>query len=118
MVVNLFIAVICDAVHVMKDENKAGFGGLSMGNENISMSYYLSECPSGAMKEDSNYYQAPGHLHGSELHRLKQLQLQLNEMVIVQEQMRTKMELLAKLLQDKQLRDCPLPPDVTKTLSY
>ncbi len=117
MVVNLLIAVICDAVYVMNYENKAGFGGLSMGNENI-MSNDLGECQSRAMKGDSNYYQASGHLHGSELHRLKQLQLQLNEMVIVQEQMRKQMELLAKLLQDKELRDCPLPPAIRTTLTY
>jgi hypothetical protein len=90
VVVNLIIAVICDAVHVLGNENKAGLYGLD-GEESL-----LS-------KKDKPFYindqvqEAPSS-QSTATQRLEELQQQLDEMVMVQDQMRRTIEVLSSRL--------------------
>lgn len=88
VVVNLIIAVICDAVHVMGNDSKAALVG------------YESEDFSEGM--DSNLYDG-GINHTSPVsteQRLQDLQQQLDEMVMVQDQMKTTIEVLIQQLRE------------------
>ena len=93
MVVNLVIAVICDAVHVLGNENKAGLYGFE--EEEL------------VAKRDRPFYpeqiqaaQAipPSNSSSSAAQRLEELQKQLDEMVMVQDQMRRTIEILSSRL--------------------
>eukprot|EP00571_Detonula_confervacea_P009381 CAMPEP_0172325084 /NCGR_PEP_ID=MMETSP1058-20130122/53125_1 /TAXON_ID=83371 /ORGANISM="Detonula confervacea, Strain CCMP 353" /LENGTH=548 /DNA_ID=CAMNT_0013041539 /DNA_START=39 /DNA_END=1682 /DNA_ORIENTATION=+ len=87
VIVNLMIAVICDAVHVLGNEGKARLEG-----------YGSEDFPSRSMWGNS-YEGDTNHATGAE-HRLQQLQQQLDEMVMMQEQMRTTIEVLITQLQE------------------
>jgi hypothetical protein len=118
VIVNLIIAVICDAVRVMGDEKKNDLtGGMSPTNRstdpagdmsptngsNLWGMAYDVDRPFGAVNVESG---ALDRVPRSALHRLQLLQRQLDETVVVQEQMMSKIELLTelltKLLQDKE----------------
>ena len=114
VVVNLIIAVICDAVRVMGDDSKNDLtGGMSPMNRPTDLAGGISpttrtnhrgigydiDRPFGAVSIESG---AVGLAPKSGLHQLQLLQRQLDETVVVQEQMMSKIELLAKLLQDKE----------------
>ena len=110
VVVNLIIAVICDAVHVVGDERKK-YDLINMSPTNrstdpagdMSPNYrgmdYDVDLPFGTVNAESG---ALDRAPRSTLHRLQLLKRQLDEMVVVQEQMMSKIELLTKLLQDKE----------------
>lgn len=92
IVVNLVIAVICDAVHVLGGETKAGLYGFE--EEELKK------------KNDRPFYQnvqaippAPStYSSSSAAQRLEELQKQLDEMVMVQDQMRRTIEILSSRL--------------------
>lgn len=92
IVVNLVIAVICDAVHVLGGESKAGLYGFE--EEELKK------------KNDRPFYQnveaippAPStYSSSSAAQRLEELQKQLDEMVMVQDQMRRTIEILSSRL--------------------
>lgn len=84
MVVNLIIAVICDAVHVLGNEKKAGLYG------------YDSE--SLISKTDKPVVQATPSSQSTAAQRLEELHHQLDEMVKAQDQMRRTIEVLSSRL--------------------
>ena len=98
MVVNLIIAVICDPVHVLGNSDKAGLEG------------YDSE--GGSRGENSFEHNSPETAPYTTEGRLQELQLQLDEMVLVQDQMRKTIEVLIKQLQGSDASEyrTSLPP--------
>eukprot|EP00986_Skeletonema_menzelii_P016578 scaffold15059_cov146-Skeletonema_menzelii.AAC.18 len=84
VVVNLIIAVICDAVHVLGNEKKAGLYG------------YDSE--SLISKTDKPVVQATPSSQSTAAQRLEELHHQLDEMVKAQDQMRRTIEVLSSRL--------------------
>jgi len=88
VVVNLIIAVICDAVHVLGNEGKAGMQG-----------YDSDDYPPEGMEalpNEGGALQLPTASNTER--RVEELQRQLDEMVYVQEKMRTTIEFLVKQL--------------------
>ena len=88
MVVNLIIAVICDAVHVLGNENKAGLYGYD--SDGSLVSKYTKPYPPDQV-QGAPSFQSPAQ-------RLEELQKQLDEMVMVQEQMMRTIEVLTSTL--------------------
>jgi len=90
VVVNLIIAVICDAVHVLGNENKAGLYGFD-GEESLlsknDKEFYMRDQVQDAPSSQSTATQ-----------RLEELQQQLDEMVMVQDQMRRTIKVLSSRL--------------------
>ncbi len=86
MVVNLIIAVICDAVHVLGNENKAGLYG------------YDSESLKSKTDKPVGLVQVVPSSQSTAAQRLEELQQQLDEMVKTQDQMRRTIEVLSSRL--------------------
>lgn len=99
MVVNLIIAVICDAVHVLGSTSKEGLHG------SFSVSSYA---PSQARIEEAEVSSRSSGMicppNTTEL-RLGELQMQLDEMVLVQEEMKKTIALLIDKLRENAYRD-------------
>ena len=104
VVVNLMIAVICDAVHVLGNSDKAGLEGY--------------DAEEGSVEENSFEHKSPETAPYTTEGRLQELQLQLDEMVMVQDQMRKTIEVLIKQLQGSDASESrtSLPP--TEQLSH
>ena len=98
VVVNLMIAVICDAVHVLGNSDKAGLEGY--------------DAEEGSGEESSVEHNSPETAPYTTEGRLQELQLQLDEMDMVQDQMRKTIEVLIKQLQGSDASGCrtSLPP--------
>jgi len=100
VVVNLIVAVICDAVHVLGNENKAGLHGCDSDD-------YRSEDME--YEDDMNHMRSPA---SATERRLQELQKQLDEMVSVQDQLRTTIEVLINQLLENSVREvAPLSMD-------
>ena len=93
---NLIIAVICDAVHVLGAEGKSGLHG----NES-------DDYPSAS--KDENLYVDDEYPASTTDQRIEQLQQQLDEMVTVQEQMKSTIEILVKKLHYNASREAEAP---------
>lgn len=89
MVVNLIIAVICDAVHVLGNENKAGLYGYD--SESLQSKTDKPDHP-------PDQVQAVPSSLSTATQRLEELQKQLDEMVKTQDQMRRTIEVLSSRL--------------------
>lgn len=101
VVVNLIVAVICDAVHVLGNENKAALHGCESDD-------YRSEDME-AYEDEMNHMTSPA---SATERRLLELQQQLDEMVSVQDQLRTTIEVLIKQLLENAAREvAPLSID-------
>ena len=101
MVVNLIVAVICDAVHVLGNENKAALHGCESDD-------YRSEDME-AYEDEMNHMTSPA---SATERRLLELQQQLDEMVSVQDQLRSTIEVLIKQLLENAAREvAPLSID-------
>eukprot|EP00578_Thalassiosira_sp_NH16_P032327 CAMPEP_0181078910 /NCGR_PEP_ID=MMETSP1071-20121207/1740_1 /TAXON_ID=35127 /ORGANISM="Thalassiosira sp., Strain NH16" /LENGTH=569 /DNA_ID=CAMNT_0023160261 /DNA_START=181 /DNA_END=1890 /DNA_ORIENTATION=- len=96
VVMNLIIAVICDAVHVLGAEGKSGLHG----NES-------DDYPSAS--KDENLYVDDEYPASTTDQRIEQLQQQLDEMVTVQEQMKSTIEILVKKLHYNASREAEAP---------
>ena len=90
MVVNLIIAVICDAVHVLGNENKAGLYGYD--SDSLRSKTDIPDHP-----PDHQVQVAPSS-QSTATQRLEELQQQLDEMVKTQDQMRRTIEVLSSRL--------------------
>ena len=90
VVVNLIIAVICDAVHVMGNDSKANLVG-----------YESDEDFSGGI--ESNLHDGGINSTSTE-QRLQDLQQQLDEMVLMQDQMKTTIDVLIQQLRENAAR--------------
>ena len=99
VVVNLIIAVICDAVHVLGAESKAGLEGYTEetfpGNGEGDGRQWLKGVESKS-EESMNNKETPY----SREDRLRDLELKLDEMVLIQEHMRKTIEVLINTLQE------------------
>lgn len=91
VVVNLIIAVICDAVHVLGNENKAGLHG----SDDSEQDFLDNAFYGGDMNNSTNPTEQ----------RLEELQGQLNEMADVQDQMRITIEMLVGQLRENAERE-------------
>jgi len=89
VVVNLIIAVICDAVHVLGNENKAGLYGYD--SESLQSKTDKPDHP-------PDQVQAVPSSLSTATQRLEELQKQLDEMVKTQDQMRRTIEVLSSRL--------------------
>ncbi|KAL7529774.1 hypothetical protein ACHAXR_005448 [Thalassiosira sp. AJA248-18] len=94
VVVNLIIAVICDAVHVLGNENKAGIHGYDSDS-------YQSEVNEAKSHESERGMISPANTTAG---RLEALEQQLNEMVFMQDQMMTTIEVLVKQLRENAIK--------------
>lgn len=94
VVVNLIIAVICDAVHVMGNDSKAGLVGFE--SEELRSIGMESDLYDGGVNKMTN--------PASTEQRLQDLQRQLEEMVLVQDQMKTTIEVLMQQLSQNAVR--------------
>ncbi len=114
VVVNLIIAVICDAVHVMGGDEKAGLMGEDesyFSRESIHVINDMEERRSGRENNlptllESNSFHDISHISGLTRkrpteQRLEELQNKLEEMVQVQDQMRKTIEALTVKLMEK-----------------
>jgi len=90
VVVNLIIAVICDAVHVLGNENKAGLYGYD--SDSLRSKTDIPDHP-----PDHQVQVAPSS-QSTATQRLEELQQQLDEMVKTQDQMRRTIEVLSSRL--------------------
>jgi hypothetical protein len=97
VVVNLIIAVICDAVHVLAETGKAGLHGDSEESEGGHFYY----------EDDVNYATPPATYTQQ---RLEVMQRQLDEMTKVQEHMGRTIELLVRRLGENGVREEELVP--------
>jgi len=95
VVVNLIIAVICDAVHVLGNENKAGLYGFDSDDDSL-----LSKTKKATDKpiHPPDQVQVAPSSQSTATQRLEELQHQLDEMVKVQDQMRRTIEVLSSRL--------------------
>lgn len=91
---NLIIAVICDAVHVMGTDVKGGLHGYESS---------VDEQSAGGTKP--NETNAPADESTSTELRLQELQRQLDEMVTVQEQMRTTIHVLITQIRENAAKE-------------
>ena len=92
VVVNLIIAVICDAVHVLGQDDKECIQG------------YESDV-SPLLESDEGPYQDDYPPPNAAEQRIGHLQMQLDEMVLVQDQMKETIELLIQRLQENAARE-------------
>ena len=88
VVVNLIIAVICDAVHVLSKEDKAGLYGFDLDD-------YPPEANEANSYEGDMQNTRPTTITEQ---RLEELQKQLDDMVIGQEKMKTVIAVLVEQL--------------------
>lgn len=86
---NLIIAVICDAVHVLGNENKAGLYGYD--SDSLQSKTDRPDHP-------PDQVQAAPSSQSTATQRLEELQQQLDEMVKTQDQMRRTIEVLSSRL--------------------
>ena len=99
MVVNLIIAVICDAVHVLGKPDKDGLHGY---DSNEFMSGGIRNSLS--LEESLKIGEEVQQMNHTEL-RLQELQQQLDEMVIVQKEMGAMIDMLVKTLRENAERE-------------
>ena len=93
VVVNLMIAVICDAVHVLGKDVKEGL----VGSETSSYPDYEPQSDDmAALSRDSDMVIPPNYTQ----QRLEELQMQLDDMVILQGHMQKTIELLIRKIKD------------------
>ena len=104
VVVNLIIAVICDAVHVLGNSDKANLEGYSEDNypannvEGETRQWLKGQ--SGDALDTNSFGASEGNGQPYTMEqRLHELELQLDEIMIVNEQMRKTIEVLTKQLQ-------------------
>jgi len=104
VVVNLIIAVICDAVHVLGNSDKANLEGYSEDNypannvEGETRQWLKGQ--SGDALDTNSFGASEGNGQPCTMEqRLHELELQLDEIMIVNEQMRKTIEVLSKHLQ-------------------
>jgi len=95
VVVNLIIAVICDAVHVLGNENKAGLYGYD--SEEGSLLSKTKKATDKPIHPPDQVQVAPSS-QSTATQRLEELQHQLDEMVKAQDQMRRTIEVLSSRL--------------------
>jgi len=113
VVVNLIIAVICDALHILNDQDIL----LGIVSE-IDMSQDPEE-RSHQFKDDDMIHATNNNSTSPTERRLEELQTQLNDMVLVQDQMRRTIEVLIKQLKENARREAkylsinPSPPQTT-----
>ena len=126
VVVNLIIAVICDAVHVMGGDDKAGLLGeddSSKGDEDSAIhpnnNYTEDQLPT---VMESNSFQGHNIMNNAARQkrpaeqRLQDLQQKLDEMVMVQDQMRRTIQALTlKLKENAGKNKSPAIPSLTST---
>jgi len=91
IVVNLIIAVICDAVHVLGDEDKMAL----QGNDNLSPRNHPMQAASIDEGDPNKFAEQP---YPASDDRLRDLTMKLDEMMRVQEQMQKTMIRLAQRL--------------------
>ena len=103
VVVNLIIAVICDAVHVLGNSDKANLEGYSEDKypannvEGEARQWYKGQ--SGDAMETNSFEASEGNGQPYTMEqRLQELELQLDEIMTVNEQMRKTIEVLTKQL--------------------
>ena len=102
VVVNLIIAVICDAVHVLGSEDKAGLYGEQVEGNQLKATksksndqFEMNSSPLATVMETPS-------TSDSREQRLRELQQNLDEMISIQNQMTDMIVLLTKKVKEKQ----------------
>ena len=102
VVVNLIIAVICDAVHVLGSEDKAGLYGEQVEGSQLKATksksndqFEMNSSPLATVMETPS-------TSDSREQRFRELQQNLDEMISIQNQMRDMIVLLTKKVKEKQ----------------